>query len=89
MIAQLKIDLGNSTQANKQLQVKYDDNPSVSLISSRLIVSFDKLEFCPGSEYSGATIDGFLSGVTSRADNEQKCQARDQLIFYPDRSTLG
>ena len=50
MIAQLKIDLGNSTQANKQLQVKYDDNPSVSLISSRLIVSFDKLEFCPGSE---------------------------------------
>ena len=33
-IAQLKIDLGNSNQANKQLQVKYDNNPSVSLISS-------------------------------------------------------
>ena len=33
VIAQLKIDLGNSNQDNKQLQVKYDDNPSVSLIS--------------------------------------------------------
>ena len=29
VIAQLKIDLGNSNQDNKQLQVKYDDNPSV------------------------------------------------------------
>ena len=29
VIAQLKIDLGNSNQANKQLQVKYDNNPII------------------------------------------------------------
>ena len=33
VIAQLKIDLSNSSQDSKQLQVKYDDNPSGSLIS--------------------------------------------------------
>ena len=33
VIAQLKIDLSNSSQDSKQLQVKYDDNPSGSSIS--------------------------------------------------------
>ena len=50
VIAQLKIDLSNSSQDNKQLHVKYEKPIPVYHSYHYLIVSFHKLEGSGGSE---------------------------------------